>query len=83
VRQGDYNAWIKLKYGRRVDAAEAPAVLSAADAEMYKPLWSERLARALRVPWQKITLRRPRQRWRRQREQRDSNDDGASRSDRR
>lgn len=75
VRQGDYNAWIKLKYGRRIDPTEASAVLSAADAEIYKPLWSERLARAIRVPWQKISLRRPRQRWRRRREQRNANDD--------
>ena len=69
VRQGDYNAWIKLKYGRRIDLAEAPAVLSAADAELYAPLWTERIARAIRVPWQKLTLRRPRQRWRQRREQ--------------
>jgi hypothetical protein len=29
---------------------------------LYRPLWTERLARAIRVPWQTITLRRPRQR---------------------
>ena len=75
VRQGDYNAWIKLKYGRRIDPSEVDALLSAADAAIYKPLWTERIARALRVPWQKITLRRPRQRWRQQRAQRDGNDD--------
>ncbi|HZF27539.1 MAG TPA: hypothetical protein VE907_00320 [Gammaproteobacteria bacterium] len=75
ARQGDYNAWIKLKYGRRVDPGEAAAVLSPADGAIYKPLWSERIARAVRVPWQKITLRRPRQRWRRRREQRDGDDD--------
>jgi serine/threonine protein kinase len=63
-RQGDYNAWIKLKYGRRLEPAEAAAVLSAEDAALYRPQWTERVARALRVPWQTITLRRPRQRWR-------------------
>jgi serine/threonine protein kinase len=62
--QGDYNAWIKLKYGRRIEPAEAAAVLSPEDAALYRPLWSERVARAIRVPWQAITLRRPRQRWR-------------------
>jgi hypothetical protein len=53
-----------------VEPAEAATLLSAADAALYKPLWMERIARAIRVPWQKITLRRPRQRWRRRREQR-------------
>ena len=67
--QGDYNAWIKLKYGRRIEPAEAAAVLSPEDAALYRPLWSERVARAIRVPWQAITLRRPRQRWRAARRQ--------------
>jgi predicted Ser/Thr protein kinase len=62
--QGDYNAWIKLKYGRRIEPGEAAEVLSAEDAALYRPLWSERIARAIRVPWQAITLRRLRQRWR-------------------
>jgi predicted Ser/Thr protein kinase len=62
--QADRNAWVKLKYGRRIDPAEAAEVLSSADAALYRPLWTERIARAIRVPWQKITLRRPRQRWR-------------------
>jgi predicted Ser/Thr protein kinase len=62
--QGDRNAWIKLKYGRRIESAEAPEVLSRDDAALYRPLWTERVARAIRVPWQTITLRRPRQRWR-------------------
>jgi serine/threonine protein kinase len=62
--QADRNAWIKLKYGRRIEPAEAPAVLSPADAALYRPLWTERIARAIRVPWQTLTLRRPRQRWR-------------------
>jgi serine/threonine protein kinase len=62
--QLDLNAWIKLKYGRRLDE------LSAGDAALYRPLLTERLARAIRVPWQTLTLRRPRQRWRRAREAR-------------
>jgi predicted Ser/Thr protein kinase len=61
VRQMDYNAWVKLKYrGRGND-------LSAADAPLYRPLLIERVARAWRVAWQKATLRRPRQRWRKRR----------------
>jgi predicted Ser/Thr protein kinase len=64
VRQMDLNAWVKLKYGRRIDPEAEPGVLSAEDAALYRPLLSERLARAVRVPWQAITLRRPRQRWR-------------------
>ena len=62
--QMDLNAWVKLKYGRRVDPAAEPGVLSPEDAAIYEPLPIERLARAVRVPWQTITLRRPRQRWR-------------------
>jgi predicted Ser/Thr protein kinase len=62
--QADYNAWIKLKYGRRIEPAEAASVLSPEDAALYRPLLTERIARAVRVPWQTITLRRPRQRWR-------------------
>jgi serine/threonine protein kinase len=63
-RQGDYNAWVKLKYGRRIEPADVAAVLSTQDAALYRPQWTERIARAIRVPWQTITLRRPRQRWR-------------------
>jgi serine/threonine protein kinase len=63
-RQMDLNAWLKLKYGRRVDPSIEPGVLSAEDAALYRPLLIERLARAVRVPWQFLTLRRPRQRWR-------------------
>lgn len=62
--QMDMNAWVKLKYGRHIDAETAPALLSAEDAAIYRPLMIERLARAIRVPWQTLTLRRPRQRWR-------------------
>ena len=69
--QMDYNAWVKLKYGRRIDPEAEPGVLQAEDAAVYRPLWIERAARALRVPWQKLTLRRPRQRWRARRESRD------------
>ncbi len=68
LQQMDRNAWVKLKYGRRIDPAEEPAVLSAEDAAIYRPLWLERAARAVRVPWQTITLRRPRQRWRARRD---------------
>jgi serine/threonine protein kinase len=64
LRQMDLNAWVKLKYGRRIDPETERGVLSAEDAAIYRPLLIERLARALRVPWQTITLRRPRQRWR-------------------
>lgn len=62
--QMDMNAWVKLKYGRRIDPAAEPGVLSPEDAAVYRPLPIERLARAVRVPWQAVTLRRARQRWR-------------------
>lgn len=67
--QADRNAWIKLKYGRRIEPTEVQ-LLSSADATLYRPLWTERVARAIRVPWQTLTLRRPRQRWRAKRESR-------------
>lgn len=63
-RQMDLNAWIKLKHGR--SARELPPE----DAALYHPLWIERIARWIRIPWQKITLRRPRQRWRQRRQAR-------------
>jgi serine/threonine protein kinase len=66
--QMDLNAWVKLKYGRRIDPETEPGVLAAEDAAIYRPLLIERLARAVRVPWQTITLRRPRQRWRARRD---------------
>lgn len=69
VRQIDDNAWVKLKYQRRFDA------LSAEDAPLYRPLLLERIARAIRIPWQKLTLRRPRQRWRAKRRSGRSSDD--------
>lgn len=65
-RQMDLNAWLKLKYGRRIGTIE-PGVLSVEDAALYRPLLIERFARAVRVPWQFLTLRRLRQRWRAQR----------------
>jgi serine/threonine protein kinase len=54
VRQLDYNAWAKLKYRRRMD------VLSPEDAARYRPLRLERLARLLRIPWQKLRHRQRR-----------------------
>lgn len=62
TRQMDKNAWIKLKYGRRRDA------ISPEDLPLYRALWIERIARWLRIGWQKATLRRQRQRWRKRRE---------------
>lgn len=64
LAQMDVNAWVKLKYGRRLDPETDAGLLSAADAAAYRPLWIERLARSVRVPWQTLTLRRARQRWR-------------------
>ena len=69
--QMDLNAWVKLKYGRRVDPESEPGVLSTDDAAVYRPLLLERAARLVRVPWQIITLRRPRQRWRARRDGRE------------
>ncbi len=59
--QLDVNAWVKLKYRRKMNE------LSPEDAARYRPLWLERIARWIRIPWQKLTLRRPRQRWRQRR----------------
>jgi predicted Ser/Thr protein kinase len=69
--QMDMNAWLKLKYGRRIDPEAEPGVVAAEDAAVYRPLWIERAARAVRVPWQTLTLRRPRQRWRARRDSRE------------
>ena len=57
--QMDYNSWLKLKYRRRFEDAEN---VSPEDAARYRPLLLERAARAVRIPWQKITLRRLRKR---------------------
>jgi serine/threonine protein kinase len=56
VQQYDYNAWIKHKYQRRVED------ISADDAKYYRPMKLELMARAIRVIWQKLTLRRYRTR---------------------
>lgn len=58
IAQMDYNAWIKHKYGR------AAQDMSPDDAARYHPLLLERVARAIRIPWQKLTLRRLRKRLR-------------------
>jgi len=58
VKQYDYNAWIKHKYLGRVDD------IAPEDAEYYRPMKLERIARSIRVFWQKITLRRLRRRHR-------------------
>jgi predicted Ser/Thr protein kinase len=55
--QSDDNAWIKLKYRRRFED------VSEADRPYYRPLWIERIARWVRIPYQKLTLRRLRKRW--------------------
>ena len=59
IRQADRNAWIKHKYQGRTEN------LSAEDREIYKPMVLETVARAIRVFWQKLTLRRWRKRNRR------------------
>ena len=55
-RQMDLNAWVKLKYRREL------ADLAPEDAALYRPLLIERVARAIRVPWQTLTLRKLRNR---------------------
>lgn len=59
--QMDYNAWVKLRYGR------APKNLPPEVAGRYRPLLLERVARWIRIPWQKLTLRRLRRKWTRNR----------------
>ena len=58
MKQMDYNAWVKLCFGR------FPQNLPESVAVRYHPLLLERVARWIRVPWQKITLRRLRKKWR-------------------
>lgn len=58
VKQYDYNAWIKHKYLTRVDN------IAPEDSGYYKPMKLERIARSIRVFWQKIALRRFRTRHR-------------------
>ena len=62
MRQMDFNAWVKLKYGR--DPKDLPQEV----ARRYHPLLLERVARAIRIPWQKLTLRRLRKRRRKARQ---------------
>jgi serine/threonine protein kinase len=57
MRQMDYNAWVKLRFGR--DPQNLPDEI----AERYHPLLLERMARWIRIPWQKLTLRRLRKKW--------------------
>jgi predicted Ser/Thr protein kinase len=63
LSQSDDNAWIKLKYRRRFED------ISDDDRDYYRPLWLERVARWIRIPYQKITLRRLRKRRRNRREE--------------
>lgn len=56
IKQADRNAWIKHKYQGRNDN------LSAEDREIYRPMILETVARAVRVVWQRLTLRRWRKR---------------------
>lgn len=56
MRQYDYNAWVKLKTRRQLES------LTGADAALYRPTRLERVARVIRVVWQKLTLRRLRRR---------------------
>ena len=57
MQQMDYNAWVKLRFGR--DPKNLPHEV----AIRYRPLLLERIARWIRVPWQKLTLRRLRKKW--------------------
>lgn len=58
MRQMDFNAWVKLRFGRN------PQDLPQEVAARYQPLMLEKIARWIRIPWQKLTFRRLRQRWR-------------------
>ena len=66
TRQMDLNAYIKLRYGPFTER------ISAEDAELYRPLLIERLARRARGPWKVISLRRLRKN---RRARRDADDD--------
>lgn len=56
LKQADINAWIKHKYrGQIKDLREE-------DAAIYRPMLLERVARAIRIVWQKLTFRRWRKR---------------------
>jgi len=56
MRQYDYNAWVKLKTRGQLEP------LTDEDIALYRPTTLERIARAIRVVWQKVTLRRLRRR---------------------
>jgi predicted Ser/Thr protein kinase len=56
MRQYDYNAWVKLKTRRQREP------LTDEDAGLYRPTMLERIARVIRLVWQKLTLRRLRRR---------------------
>ena len=56
ARQVDRNAWIKHKYRGQIGN------ISHDDAGLYRPMRSERLARALRIAWNAATLRKWRKR---------------------
>ncbi len=51
VRQIDYNAWLKLKYMRQLEN------MTPEDRALHKPLFIERIARWLRLNWQRLTAR--------------------------
>lgn len=57
LKQFDYNSWVKLKYRKALER------MTPGEAARYRPLVLERVARWIRIPWQTITLRRPRKRW--------------------
>lgn len=56
MRQMDLNAYIKLKYGNHTDQ------IAPKDAQLYRPLLIERMARRARGPWKFLTLRKTRKR---------------------
>ena len=72
----DLNAWVKLKYGRRIDPETEPGVLSADRRSDLSAAVDRAGGARVRVPWQTITLRRPRQRWRARRSGKNPSADG-------
>lgn len=51
LKQYDYNAWVKHKYQGRYELIEVD------DLSLYRPMRLERIARAIRLVWQKLTFR--------------------------
>ena len=51
LKQYDYNAWIKLKYQGRLES------IAVDDLSLYRPMKLERIARIIRIAWQKLTFR--------------------------